>query len=72
VRFAGGAKNIRAEQIRFEGTRHGIRVKANRDRGNDIGFLFFRDIEMKDVRTADYQRVLPQSLATRCGIAHNP
>jgi len=50
--IAGGAKNIRAEQIRFEGTDNGIRVKANRDRGNDIGFLFFRDIEMKDVKNA--------------------
>jgi polygalacturonase len=50
--IAGGARNIRAEHIRFEGTDNGIRVKANRDRGNDVGFLFFRDIEMKDVKNA--------------------
>lgn len=50
--IAGGARNIRAEHIRFEGTDNGIRVKANRDRGNDVGFLFFSDIEMKDVKNA--------------------
>lgn len=50
--IAGGARNIRAEHIRFEGTDNGIRVKANRDRGNDVGPLFFRDIEMKDVKNA--------------------
>ncbi len=50
--IAGGARNISAERIRFEGTDNGIRVKANRDRGNDVGFLFFRDIEMKDVKNA--------------------
>jgi hypothetical protein len=27
-------------------------VKANRDRGNDVGPLYFRDIEMKDVKNA--------------------
>lgn len=50
--IAGGAKNIRAERIHFEGTDNGIRVKANRDRGNDVGPLIFRDIEMKDVKNA--------------------
>lgn len=50
--IAGGARNIRAERIRFEGTDNGIRVKANRDRGNDVGQLLFRDIEMKNVKNA--------------------
>jgi polygalacturonase len=50
--IAGGARNIRAEHIRFEGTDNGIRVKANRDRGSDVGPLLFRDIEMKDVKNA--------------------
>jgi polygalacturonase len=50
--IAGGARNIRAEHIHFEGTDNGIRVKANRDRGNDVGPLFFRDIDMKDVKNA--------------------
>jgi polygalacturonase len=62
--IAGGARNIRAERIHFEGTDNGIRVKANRDRGNDVGPLFFRDIEMKDVKNAliiseYYPKILP-------------
>lgn len=62
--LAGGAQNIVAERIRFEGTDQGIRVKANRDRGNDIGNFVFRDITMKDVKTAIliseyYPRVMP-------------
>ena len=62
--IAGGARNIRAERIHFEGTDNGIRIKANRDRGNDVGDLFFRDIEMKDVKSAliiseYYPKVLP-------------
>lgn len=50
--IAGGAHNIRAQHIRFQGTDNGIRVKANRDRGNDVGPLLFRDIAMKDVKNA--------------------
>ena len=62
--IAGGARNIRAERIHFEGTDNGIRVKANRDRGNDVSELFFRDIEMKGVKNAlviseYYPKVLP-------------
>lgn len=62
--LAGGAQNIRAERISFEGTDQGIRVKSNRDRGNDIGNFVFRDITMKDVKTAIliseyYPKVLP-------------
>ena len=62
--IAGGAQNIRAERIRFSGTDNGIRVKANRDRGNDVGHLAFRDIDMKDVKNAlviseYYPKVLP-------------
>lgn len=61
---AGGARDIRAERIHFEGTDNGIRVKANRDRGNDVGPLTFRDINMKDVKNAliiseYYPKVLP-------------
>jgi polygalacturonase len=67
--IAGGAQNIRAERIRFEGTDNGIRIKANRDRGNDVGHLFFRDIEMKNVKNAliiseYYPKVLPPSEVT--------
>jgi polygalacturonase len=62
--IAGGARNIRAERIHFEGTDNGIRIKANRDRGNDVGSLFFRDIDMMDVKNAliiseYYPSVLP-------------
>lgn len=62
--IAGGAKNIRAERIHFDGTDNGIRIKANRDRGNDVGNLFFRDIDMKNVKNAIiiseyYPKVLP-------------
>lgn len=62
--LSGGAQNIRAERIHFEGTDQGIRVKANRDRGNDVGNFVFRDITMKDVKTAVliseyYPKVMP-------------
>lgn len=62
--IAGGAQNIRAERIHFEGTDNGIRIKANRDRGADVSNLVFRDIEMKDVKNAliiseYYPSVLP-------------
>ena len=49
--ISGGVQNVVAERISFEDTDNGIRVKANRDRGNaDIGNFVFRDITMKDVR----------------------
>ena len=62
--IAGGARNIHAERIRFDGTDNGIRVKANRDRGNDVSHLSFRDIEMKNVKNAIviseyYPKILP-------------
>lgn len=62
--IAGGAKNIHAERIHFDGTDNGIRIKANRDRGNDVGDLSFRDIDMKNVKNAliiseYYPKVLP-------------
>jgi polygalacturonase len=64
--IAGGARNIRAERIHFEGTDNGIRVKANRDRGSDVGPLVFRDIVMNNVKNAliiseYYPKVLPPS-----------
>src|ERR1035438_10396190 len=62
--IAGGAQNILGERIHFEGTDNGIRVKANRDRGNDVGHLTFSDIDMKDVKNAliiseYYPKILP-------------
>jgi len=62
---AGGVQNVRAERIRFKGTDQGIRVKANRDRGNDVSNLSFKDITMENVRTAIliseyYPKVMPE------------
>jgi len=62
--IAGGVKNIRAERVHFDGTDNGIRIKANRDRGNDVGEMVFRDIEMKNVKNAlviseYYPKILP-------------
>ena len=62
--LAGGAHNILAERIHFQGSDNGIRVKANRDRGNDVSNLVFRDIDMRDVKnpiviSEYYPRILP-------------
>ncbi len=62
--LSGGASNILAERIHFDGTDNGIRVKANRDRGHDVGHLVFRDLDMKNVKYAIviseyYPKVLP-------------
>jgi polygalacturonase len=62
--LSGGAQNIRAERISFEGTDNGIRVKSNRDRGHDVGNLIFRDITMKGVKnpiiiSEYYPKVMP-------------
>jgi polygalacturonase len=62
--IAGGAQNIRAERIHFDGTDNGLRVKANRDRGADVGPITFRDIDMKKVKNAViiseyYPKILP-------------
>ena len=62
--LSGGAQNILAENIEFNGTDNGIRVKANRDRGHPVYNLVFRNIKMKDVKNAliiseYYPRVMP-------------
>ncbi len=62
--LSGGAQNIVAERIHFDGTDNGIRIKANRDRGNDVGNFVFRDIDMKNVKIAlliseYYPKVMP-------------
>jgi polygalacturonase len=62
--IAGGAKNIHAEHIHFKGTDNGIRIKANRDRGNDVGPVFIRYVDMIDVKHAlvlseYYPKLLP-------------
>ena len=50
--IAGGANNIHAERIHFKGTDQGIRIKANRDRGNQVYNISFKDITMEDVKTS--------------------
>ena len=61
---AGGVQRVRAERIEFKGTDQGIRVKSNRDRGNDISDLSFKDIAMDGVKTSIliseyYPKVMP-------------
>lgn len=50
--IAGGVQNIHAERVHFSGTDQGIRIKANRDRGNDVSNISFKNIDMVDVKTA--------------------
>jgi polygalacturonase len=62
--IAGGAQDISVEHAHFSGTDNGIRIKSNRDRGNDVSDIHFNDIQMEDVKTAliiseYYPSVLP-------------
>ena len=50
--IAGGAQHIYADNITFDGTGNGIRIKANRDRGNDVSDIVFKNIRMKNVPNA--------------------
>lgn len=50
--IAGGAQDISVEHARFQGTDNGIRIKANRDRGNDVSNIRFNDVQMQDVKIA--------------------
>jgi polygalacturonase len=59
--IAGGVHNVYASNIRFEGTRNGVRVKSGRDRGGDIGNFVFKNLTMTNVEnpfivTAYYSR----------------
>ena len=49
---AGGVQNVRVERVSFKGTDNGIRIKSNRDRGNDISGISFKDITMDGVKTS--------------------
>jgi polygalacturonase len=62
--IAGGVQNIKAKRIHFRGTDNGIRIKANRDRGNNVGPIYVRDVDMIDVKNAliiseFYPKILP-------------
>jgi polygalacturonase len=63
--IAGGAQNIHAERIHFKGTDNGIRIKSNRDRGNDVSNISFKDITMENVKVSVliseyYPKALPE------------
>lgn len=62
--IAGGVQHVRAERISFKDTANGVRVKSNRDRGNDIGDLNFRDLTMENVQTpilvSEYYPKIPE------------
>ena len=47
--IAGGVNNVRVERVHFKSTGTGIRIKSNRDRGNDIGGFVYRGLVMEDV-----------------------
>jgi polygalacturonase len=48
---AGGVYNVLAERVHFKGTGTGVRIKSNRDRGNVLKNLVYRDLTMEDVAT---------------------
>jgi polygalacturonase len=63
--IAGGAQDILVEHAKFTDTDNGIRIKANRDRGNDVSNIRFTDIQMDHVKIAliiseYYPSVLPK------------
>jgi polygalacturonase len=67
--IAGGAQNISVEHAKFTETDNGIRIKANRDRGNDVSNISFDDVQMDNVKTAliiseYYPSVLPDGEMT--------
>lgn len=48
---AGGVYNVLVERVHFKGTGTGVRIKSNRDRGNVLKNLVYRDLTMEDVNT---------------------
>jgi len=66
--IAGGVQNIRVERVHFKGTGTGIRIKSNRDRGNDIGNFSYKDLTMEDVATpiliSEFYPKIPASIDT--------
>jgi len=60
----GGVQRVHVARITFKDTANGVRVKSNRDRGNDIGYLDFRDLTMENVQTpilvSEYYPKIPE------------
>jgi polygalacturonase len=50
--LSGGVQHVTVKRVSFENTGNGVRIKSNRDRGGDIGYLDFRDLTMHNVSTA--------------------
>jgi polygalacturonase len=50
--LSGGVQNIHIERITFKGTDQAIRIKANRDRGNDVSDIWFKDITLDGLTKA--------------------
>lgn len=48
---AGGVGHVRVRNVRFSGTRQGVRIKSARGRGNNIGDFRFEHLTMQDVET---------------------
>jgi len=46
---SGGVQHVYVSNLRFIGTRHGVRIKSGRDRGGDISDLVFHNLKMTDV-----------------------
>jgi polygalacturonase len=63
--IAGGVQNVRVERVSFKGADQAIRIKANRDRGNDVSNISFKDITMDGITKAAisiseyYPQVMP-------------
>ncbi|HEY4380540.1 MAG TPA: glycoside hydrolase family 28 protein [Acidobacteriaceae bacterium] len=63
--IAGGVQNVRVERVTFKGTDQAIRIKAARDRGNDVSNITYKDITMDGVTKASisiseyYPQVMP-------------
>lgn len=62
--ISGGVQHVSVARVHFKDTANGVRVKSNRDRGNDIGYLDFRDLTMEDVKTpiliSEYYPKIPE------------
>jgi len=62
---SGGVQNVHVDHVRFQGTDNGVRIKSNRDRGADIGNLWFSNLTMQDVGTplliTEYYPHIPDS-----------
>lgn len=65
--IAGGVQRVHVERVTFKGTGTGIRIKSNRDRGNDIGDFSYKDLTMEDVATpiliSEFYPKIPDSIS---------